>query len=93
MSNVELTGPITPPEKMEVGDWYVLVITALIQQLNLETADVDLRESVTVSPGKDAFWNPHMAPVFSEPTRRVISSQGATVEELEDITDLALQTN
>ena len=65
-----------------------MVVTASIQQLNLETADVDLGESVTVSPGRDAFRNPCMEAVFSEPTRRAISGQGATMEELEDITDL-----
>ena len=47
MSGVELTGPITPLDRMEEENQYVLVITALIRQLNLETANVDLREMVT----------------------------------------------
>ena len=87
MSDVELTGPITPPDRME-ENWYVLVITTSKRQLNLETAEVDLRELVTASPGRDAFQNPCMVAVSSGPTRRAISSQGITVEELEDIMDL-----
>ena len=84
MSGVELTRPITPPDRMEEENQYVLVITASIRQLNLETANVDLEESVTASPGRDAFQNPCMAAVFSGPTRRAISIQGATVKELEE---------
>ena len=65
MSNVELTGPITPPDRTEEDNQFVLVITASIWQLNLEAANVDLGESVTASPGRDAFWNQCMAAVFS----------------------------
>ena len=83
-SSVELTRPITPPDRMEEENQYVLVIAALIRQLNLETADVDLGEMVTASPGRGAFQNPCMAAVFSGPARRVISSQGTTVKELEE---------
>ena len=61
MSRVELTRPITPPDRMEEENWYVLVITALIRQLNLETTGVELGESVTALPGRGAFWNPCMA--------------------------------
>ena len=93
MSDVELTGPITPLDRMEEENWYILVITTSIWQLNLETANVDLGELVTASPGRDAFQNPHMVAVFSGPTRRAISGQGTTVEELEDIMDLLLQTD
>ena len=85
MSHVERTGPITPPDRMEEENWYVLVITASIWKLNLETANIDLREPVTASPGRDAFQNPHMAAVFLGPTGRAISSQGTTVKELEDL--------
>ena len=88
MSNVELTRPITPPDRMEEENQYVLVITTSVLQLNLETANVDLRKLVTASSGRDAFQNPRMVAVFLGPTRRVISSQGTTVEELEDIMDL-----
>ena len=41
MSGVELTRHISPPERTEEENQYVLVITASIRQLNLETADVD----------------------------------------------------
>ena len=84
MSGVELTRPITPLDRMEEENWYVLVITTSIRQLNLETANVDLGEMVTALPGRGAFQNPHMVAVFLGPARRVISSQGATVKELEE---------
>ena len=84
MSSVELPGPITPPDRTEEENWYILVITTSIRQLNLETANVDLEESVTASPGRDAFQNPSMAAVFLGPTRRVISSQCTTVKEIEE---------
>ena len=84
MSDVELTRPITPLHRMEEENWYILVITTSIWQLNLETANVDLGELVTVSPERDAFWSPCMAAIFLGPTRRMISGQGATVEELEE---------
>ena len=83
-SNVELARPITPLDRTEEETQYVLVITALIWQLNLGTDDVDLGEPVTASPGRDAFWNPGLAAVFLGPTRRAISSPGATVKELEE---------
>ena len=88
MSDVERTGHMTPPDRMEEENWYVLVITASIRQLNLGTANDDLRESVTAAPGRDAYQNPCMVAVFSGPRRRAISHQGVTVEELEDIMDL-----
>ena len=84
MSNVKLTGHITPLDRMEEQNQYVLVITTLIRQLNLETADDNLRESATAPPGRDAFQNPHMAAVLLGPTRRAISGQGTTVKELEE---------
>ena len=84
MSNIELTRPITPQNRMEEENQYILVITASIQQLNLGADDVDPGELVTATPGRDTFWNPWMAAVFSGPARRAISSWGATVKELED---------
>ena len=83
MSRVELTRPIAPPDRMEEENWYVLVVTALIRQLNLETTGVVLGETVTTLPGRSAFQNPHMVAVLSGPARRVISDQGAIVKELE----------
>ena len=64
MTNVKLTGHITPPDRMEEESWYVLVITTSIRQLDLGTTDNDLGESVAVSPGRDAYQNPSMAAVF-----------------------------
>ena len=84
MSSVELTRPITPPDRTEEENQYVLVITASIRQLHLETTGVDLRESVTASPGRGAFQNPHMVAVLLGLARRVVSGQGAIVKELED---------
>ena len=81
MSRVELTRPITQLDRTEEENWYVLVITTLIRQLNLETTSVDLRELVTASCGRGAFQNPHMAAVLSGPARRVISGQGTIVKE------------
>ena len=84
MSGVELTRPITPLDRMEEENQYVLVITTSIRQLSLESTGVDLEESVTALLGRDAFQNLHMAAVFSGPAKRVISSQGTTVKELEE---------
>ena len=84
MSGVEQTRPITPTDRTEEENQYILVITTSIWQLNLETTDVDLRELVTASPERDAFQNPLMAAVFLGPTRRVLSSQSTTVKELEE---------
>ena len=40
MSRVKLTSPIMSLDQTEEEDWYVLVVTALIRWLNLETTDV-----------------------------------------------------
>ena len=40
MSGVELTRPITQPDRMEEENWYALVVMALMRQLNLETTGV-----------------------------------------------------
>ena len=52
MSWVELTRPITPLDRMEEENQYILVITTSIRQVNLETTGIDLRESVTALPGR-----------------------------------------
>ena len=81
MSDVEL---ITPPDRMEEENQYILVITTLIRQLSSGTANDDLRESATAPPGRDAFQNPCMVAILLGPTRREISGQGTTVKELEE---------
>ena len=84
MSDVEPTRHITPPDGMEEENQYMLVITALIRQLNLGSAGNDLGESSTAPPRGDTFWNPCMAAVLSGSRRRVVSYQGATKKELEE---------
>ena len=42
MSDAEPTGHITPLDRLEEENWYVLVITALIRQLNLGSGNNDL---------------------------------------------------
>ena len=83
MSGVELTSPIALLDWMEEENWYVLVMTASIRQLNLETTGVILGETVITLPGRTAFQNPHMEAVLSGPARRAISDQGTIVKELE----------
>ena len=58
MSDVEPTRHIIPPDGMEEENWYLLLITTSIRQLNLGSAGNDLGESSTAPPGKDTFWNP-----------------------------------
>ena len=84
MSGVKLTRPITPPDRTEEENWYVLVMTTLIRLLNLETSGVVLRETVTALPRRSAFQNPCMVAVLSGPARRAISDQGAIAKELEE---------
>ena len=69
---------------MEEENWYVQVMTTSIRWLNLETTSVVLGETVTASPRRSAFQNPHMVAVLSGPARRVISDQGAIVKEQEE---------
>ena len=66
-SGVKLTSPITPLDQTEEEKWYILVVTALVRSLNLETTGVILRDTVTASAGGGASWNPHMAAVLSGP--------------------------
>ena len=84
MSSVELTRPIAPPDRTEEENRYILIITILIRQLNLETAGVDLGESVSALPVRGAFWNPCMAAFLLGPARRAISDQGTMVKEQEE---------
>ena len=64
MSDIKLTGCITPLDRTEEENQYVLVITISIRQLDFGTADDDLGESVTASPRRDVYWNPCMAALF-----------------------------
>ena len=82
-SCIELLRHVTPPDGIEEENWYLLVVTTLIRQLNLGSTGVDLRELSTAMPGGDTFQNPYMAAVLSGSTRAV-GYQGATVKELEE---------
>ena len=91
-TDIELARRITPPDRREEENWYVLVVTTSIEQLNLGTTDCNLIESGAAPPGGHTYQNPCMVAVFSVPAR-AISHQGSTVEELEDLMDLTQWTN
>ena len=52
---VKLTIPIVMPDQTEEERWYMLVVTALIRRLNLESSGVILGDTVTASAGGVAF--------------------------------------
>ena len=70
----------TSPVGTEGENWYLLVITASIGQLSLESAGNGLEGSSTAPQGGDTFQNPQMAAVLSTSTR-VVGYGGATMEE------------
>ena len=70
-SCIELIRHITPPDGTEEENWYLLVITASIRQLNLGSTSNGLGESSTAPPGGDTFWNACMVAVLSGSTRAV----------------------
>ena len=82
-TNAESVRYTTPPVGMEGENWYLLVVTASIQQLSLESAGNGLEGSLTALHGGDTFQNPEMAAVLLGSTRAV-SYGGATVKELEE---------
>ena len=80
------TGPTrhtTPLVGMEGENWYLLVVTALIGQLSLESAGNGLEGSSTAPHEGDTFQNPRMVAIPSASTRAV-GYGGATVKELEE---------
>ena len=68
-SMVKLTGPLIPSDQTEDERWYVLIVTALVRRLNLETNRVILGETVTTWAGEVASKNPQMAAVLPGLTR------------------------
>ena len=70
-SVIELASPIVPPDQTEEERQYMLVVTALVRRLNLETTGAILRDTVTTSAGGVAFQNPHMAAVLSRPIQEI----------------------
>ena len=65
-SVVELTNPIIPPDQTEEERWYMLVVTASVRRLNLESPRVIFRDMVTTLAREVAFQNPWMAAVLLE---------------------------
>ena len=60
---VKLTSPIVLPDQTEEERQYMLVVTALVRRLNLESTRVILGDTMTALAGGVAFWNPWMAAV------------------------------
>ena len=79
-SGVEMTRSIIVSDQLEEERCYVLVVTASIRSLNLETTRVILGDTVTTLPSGNVFQNPHMVAILSG---RAISNQGTTVKELD----------
>ena len=58
VSEVNMTSPITPPNQTKEERQYVLVVTALIRRLNLETTGIILGDTVIAPPDRCALRNP-----------------------------------
>ena len=65
MSDVKLTRYITPLDRMQEDNQYLLVVTTSIRQLNLGTANDDLGESATAPPGEGMLSRTHVWQLFS----------------------------
>ena len=83
MTHTEPIRHTTPPVGVEGENWYLLVITASIGQLSLDSASNGLEGSSTDLCGGNTFQNPGMAAVLST-SRRAVSYGGATMKELEE---------
>ena len=79
----DMTRCITPPSRTERENWYLLVITASVGQLNLGPSSDNPERSTTDPHDENTFQNPQMAATFSGSTRAV-SYGGATVKELNE---------
>ena len=82
-NDVELIRHITPQDRMEEENWYLLVVMTSIRQLSLGSVGDDLRELSAAPPGGNTFQNPCMAAVLSGSTRAACYP-GATMKELEE---------
>ena len=78
-----MTRGTTPPSGTEREDWYLLVITASVGQLNLGPSSDNPERSTTDPCDENTFQNPWMAATFSGSTR-AISYGGTTVKELNE---------
>ena len=73
----------TLPSGTERENWYLLVITASVEQLSLGPSGNNPKRSTTDSPSGNTFQNPWMAAFISGLTR-VVSYGGATMKELKE---------
>ena len=73
-----MTRCTTPPSGTEKENWYLLVITASVGQLNLGPGGDGPKES----RAENTFWNLQMAATFPGSTK-AISYEGATVKGLD----------
>ena len=67
-SVVKLTGPLIPSDQMEDKRQYILIVTALVRRLNLETTGVILRETVTTLVGEWPLRTPKWLQFFLDST-------------------------
>ena len=72
-----------PPSGTERENWYLLVITASVEQLSLGPGGNNPERSTTDLPRGNTFQNPPMAAIFSGSTR-VVSYGGAIIKELKE---------
>ena len=73
----------TLPSGTERENWYLLVITASVEQLSLGPSSDSSEESTTDLPKGNPFQNPWMAAMFSG-SPRAVSYGGTTVKELKE---------
>ena len=82
-ADVDTARCTTPLSGMERENWYLLVITASVEQLSLGPGGNNPERSTTDSPRGNIFQNPQMAAIFSG-TTRAVSCGGATIKELKE---------
>ena len=79
----DMTRCTTPPSGTERENWYLLVVTASVGQLNLGPGGNNHESSTTDPPEENTFQNLQMAATFSGSTR-AIGDGGTTVKELNE---------
>ena len=75
----DMTRCTIPLSRTEKENWYLLVVTASVGQLNLGPGGDGLERS----RAENTFWNPQMAATFPGSTE-AISYGGATIKELDE---------
>ena len=78
-----MTRCTTPPSGTERENWYLLVITASVGQLDLGPSSDNPKRSAADPHDENTFQNPWMAATFPGSTR-AISYGSATVKELKE---------